>query len=307
MVATRPLLKRDFDPLDKPRGCPSDEGFAASCAAAVLLPHANAAQIDDRLATAACGGRSCPRRKGKRPRRSVRGHKPGPRHWLPRRTGCARWRGTDGELGAGRRTPRTGAHGAEHDRGALRPAPSGGDLQARDQAGSDPGGDLRRGRDAGGVDPTDQRLPRRRRARVRTRCWPRWSRRAQPAATAREAEDALARAALPLPAFVQCGLIDAGKTLALLRPAATTSVVFRGTLGRKVPTRTDNLDVGAGSFTALVRFAGGKRLALATPIGQAAGRSPLQVNGTSTPGTFALRVTGTGTKTSFVLAVTYVR
>jgi subtilisin family serine protease len=130
---------------------------------------------------------------------------------------------------------------------------------------------------------------------------------AQPAATAREAEDALARAALPLPAFVQYGRIDAGKTLALLRPAATTSVVFRGAIGPKVRTRTFNLDVGAGSFTAVLRFTSGKRLVLATPIGKAAGRSPLQVNGTSTPGTFALRVTGTGAKTSFVLAVTYVK
>jgi hypothetical protein len=57
----------------------------------------------------------------------------------------------------------------------------------------------------------------------------------------------------------------------------------------------------------VLRFTGGKRLVLATPIGRVAGRSPLQVNGTSTPGTFALRVSGTGTKTSFVLAVTYVR
>jgi subtilisin family serine protease len=130
---------------------------------------------------------------------------------------------------------------------------------------------------------------------------------AQPAATAREAEDALARAALPLPAFVQYGRIDAGKTLALLRPAATTSAVFRGTIGRKVRARTYNLDVGAGSFTAVLRFTGGKRLTLATPIGKVAGRSPLQVNGTSTPGTFALQVRGTGTKTSFVLAVTYVK
>src|SRR5207247_7321121 len=46
---------------------------------------------------------------------------------------------------------------------------------------------------------------------------------AQPAATAREAEDALARAAVPLPAFVQYGRIDAGKTLALLHPAAARS------------------------------------------------------------------------------------
>jgi subtilisin family serine protease len=130
---------------------------------------------------------------------------------------------------------------------------------------------------------------------------------AQPAATAREAEDALARAALPLPAFVQYGRIDAGKTLALLRPAAATSVVFRGTIDRKVRMRTYSLDVGAGSFAAVLRFTGGKRLTLATPFGKVAGRSPLQVNGTSTPGPFALRVGGTGAKTAFVLAVTYVK
>ena len=130
---------------------------------------------------------------------------------------------------------------------------------------------------------------------------------AQPAATAREAEDALARAAVPLPAFVQYGRIDAGKTLALLRPAATTNAVFRGTLGRKVRTRTYNLDVGAGSFTAVLRFTGGRRLTLATPLGRIAGSSPLQVNGTSTAGTYALKVSGAGTKTSFVLTVTYVK
>ena len=130
---------------------------------------------------------------------------------------------------------------------------------------------------------------------------------AQPAATAREAEDALARAALPLPAFVQYGRIDAGKTLALLRPAASTSVAFRGTIDRKVRTRTYNLAVGAGSFTAVLRFRGAKRLTLTTPFGKVAGRSPLQVNGTSTPGPLALRVSGTGTKTAFVLTVTYVK
>src|SRR5206468_10788611 len=68
---------------------------------------------------------------------------------------------------------------------------------------------------------------------------------AQPAATAREAEDALARAAVPLPAFVQYGRIDAGKTLALLHPAAATTAVFRGTLGSRVRARTYNLGVSA--------------------------------------------------------------
>jgi subtilisin family serine protease len=129
---------------------------------------------------------------------------------------------------------------------------------------------------------------------------------AQPAATARDVEDALARAAVPLPAFVQYGRIDAGRTLALLRPAAAKSAVFRGVVGRKVRTRTYNIDLGAGPFTAVLRFTGGKRLTLSTPLGRVAGPSPLQLNGTSTTGTFALRVSGMGAKTSFVLTLTYV-
>ncbi|HEX7145583.1 MAG TPA: S8 family serine peptidase, partial [Gaiellaceae bacterium] len=130
---------------------------------------------------------------------------------------------------------------------------------------------------------------------------------AQPAATPREAEDALVRAAVPLPAFVQYGRIDAGRTLALLRPAAATSAVFRGTLGSRVRARTYNVDVGAGAFSATLRFTGGKRLTLVTPTGRATGNSPIQLNGTSAAGTFTLRVGGTGAKTSFVLTVTYVR
>jgi subtilisin family serine protease len=130
---------------------------------------------------------------------------------------------------------------------------------------------------------------------------------AQPTATAHDVEEALVHAAVPLPAFVQYGRIDAGKTLALLRPAAATSAVFRGVVGRKVRTRTYDVDAGAGPFTAVLRFTGGKRLRLSTPFGDIAGRSPLQWNGTSTTGKLTLRVSGTGAKTSFVLALTYIK
>ena len=130
---------------------------------------------------------------------------------------------------------------------------------------------------------------------------------AQPAATAHEAEDALARAAVPLPAFVQYGRIDAGRTLDLLRPAAATNVVFKGALGSRVRARTYNVDVGAGAISATLRFTGGKRLTLTSPIGRVTGSSPIKLNGTSTAGTFTLRVSGSGPKTSFVLTVTYVR
>lgn len=128
---------------------------------------------------------------------------------------------------------------------------------------------------------------------------------AQPSATAQEVEDALARAAVPLPAFVQYGRIDAGKTLTLLHSAAAASAVFRGKLAPSAHTRVYDLLVGAGPFTAVLRFTGGRRLTLSTPFGRVVGSSPLQLNGTATAGTYALRVSGTGARTSFVLAVTY--
>jgi subtilisin family serine protease len=128
---------------------------------------------------------------------------------------------------------------------------------------------------------------------------------AQPSATARDVEDALARAAVPLPAFVQYGRIDAGRTLALLRPAAAASAVFRGTLGPAARARSYAVETGAGPFTALLRFTGGRRLTLSTSIGRVTGRSPLQLDGTTTAGTCVLRVSGTGAKTSFVLTVTH--
>jgi subtilisin family serine protease len=130
---------------------------------------------------------------------------------------------------------------------------------------------------------------------------------AQPTATAHDVEEALIHAAVPLPSSVQYGRIDAGKTLALLRPAAATSAVFRGVVGRKVRTRAYDVNAGAGPFTAVLRFTGGKRLRLSTPFGDIAGRSPLQWNGTSTTGKLTLRVSGTGAKTSFVLALTYIK
>jgi subtilisin family serine protease len=130
---------------------------------------------------------------------------------------------------------------------------------------------------------------------------------AQPTATAREAEDALARAAVPLPAFVQYGRIDAGKTLALLRPAGSSHIVFSGTLGPRVRVRTFAVAVGTGPLTASLRFTGGKRLTLTTPLGSSAGRTPLQVSGNATGGVITLRVQGNGAKTHFVLSVTFAK
>ena len=164
MVAVRPLLKRGFGPVPRTSDSPQVAAVAEVSSATRMRLRSMTGWLP-----AACGGRSCPGRRGKRPRRSVRGHKSGPRHWLPRRRGCARWRGTDGELGAGGRTPRTGARHAELDGRALRPASRRGDVQAGSHARPCSRRDLRRGRDDRGCDSTDQRLPRRRRARAPSR------------------------------------------------------------------------------------------------------------------------------------------
>jgi subtilisin family serine protease len=130
---------------------------------------------------------------------------------------------------------------------------------------------------------------------------------AQPTATAREAEEALARAAVPLPALVQYGRIDAGKTLALLRPAGSSRVVFRGTLGPHARTRTFAVAVAPGPLTAALSFTGGRKLTLTTPLGRASGRTPLQVSGGAPAGVFTLRVDGSGARTTFVLSVTFAK
>jgi subtilisin family serine protease len=130
---------------------------------------------------------------------------------------------------------------------------------------------------------------------------------AQPTATAKEAEDALARAARPLPAFVQYGRIDAGRTLALLRPAGPSQVVFKGTLGPKVRTRTFALPVSPGPVTAALTFTGGTRLTLTSSLGRVAGRTPLQVNGVAPAGVVTFRVSGNGKKTRFALNVSFLK
>jgi hypothetical protein len=57
----------------------------------------------------------------------------------------------------------------------------------------------------------------------------------------------------------------------------------------------------------VLTFTKGKRLTLATPVGRVSGMSPLQVNGTSTPGIDTLHVSSNGAKVSFTLTVTYTR
>lgn len=130
---------------------------------------------------------------------------------------------------------------------------------------------------------------------------------AAPAATAHDVEQALFSAVFPLPEFVRYGRIDAGRTLALLRPSSATAV-FRGTIGPRTRARTYRLEVGEGTLTAGLRFGGRERLVLALdkPVARTAGRSPLELRATTTAGTVTLRVSGTARrKTSFVLSVSY--
>jgi subtilisin family serine protease len=138
---------------------------------------------------------------------------------------------------------------------------------------------------------------------------------AEPAATAKDVENALVNAAVPLPAFVQYGRIDAGRTLSLLHPAsiARTTTSFRGTIGPRARTRAYRVEVGEGTLTATLRPSGGQKLTLALlpsgsskPIASVAGRGPLQLRAAAAAGTFVLRVSATaGARAKFVLSVSY--
>jgi len=139
---------------------------------------------------------------------------------------------------------------------------------------------------------------------------------AVPTATPQQVEQAIQGAAVPLPAIVQYGRVDAGRTLSLLRPASATAAqaVFRGTIGGKIGGRTYSFEIGAGSLSATLRFTRGARLGLALvppgstkPIAQAVGASPLELAATASAGTVIVRVTGVAKrKASYVLRVSYV-
>jgi thermitase len=132
---------------------------------------------------------------------------------------------------------------------------------------------------------------------------------AEPTATAQQVEQALIRAAVPLPDFVQHGRIDAARTLSLLQPTnASATAVFRGTIGPRARTRVFRLTVGAGTVTATLRFSRAKRLALSLGTQRVAGPSPLQLRTTTSPGTIVLRVSSDARKkATFVLRVNYAK
>jgi subtilisin family serine protease len=126
---------------------------------------------------------------------------------------------------------------------------------------------------------------------------------AEPTATAADIQQALVRAAVPLPNFVQYGRIDAGKTLSLLQPARA-SAVFRGTLGSRARGRSFRVVAGAGELSANLQFTGGARLTLQLgSIARITGTSPLELRKSVPAGTYVLRVSGK--KTTFVLTVSY--
>jgi subtilisin family serine protease len=138
---------------------------------------------------------------------------------------------------------------------------------------------------------------------------------AEPAATAKDVEQALVRAVLPLPEVVQYGRIDAGRTLSLLQPASVvrTTTSFSGTIGPRARTRAYRVEVGDGTLRATLRATGGKKLTLSLlpagrskPVASVSGRGQLQLQAAAAAGTFVLRVTGAaGTRATFVLSVSY--
>ena len=128
---------------------------------------------------------------------------------------------------------------------------------------------------------------------------------ANPHATAHDVEQALDTATVPLPGIVQYGRIDAGRALALLRPA-TKEAVLRGRLGAH-QTRTYRIEVGKGPFAATLRFSGRRPLVLTldSPLTRVAGKSPLRLQAVTTSRTVQLRISGARAKTDYTLSVSY--
>jgi subtilisin family serine protease len=127
---------------------------------------------------------------------------------------------------------------------------------------------------------------------------------AEPTATAADIQQALVRAAVPLPDFVQYGRIDAGKTLSLLRPARANAV-FRGTIRSRARVRSFRVVAGAGELSANLQFTGNRRLMLQLgSLARVAGTSPLELRRSVPAGTYTLCVSGRGSAT-FVLTVSY--
>jgi len=138
---------------------------------------------------------------------------------------------------------------------------------------------------------------------------------ANPNATPAEVADAVQRAAVRLPGVVQSGRVDAGRTLALIRPQAASPTlsteIFRGTIDDGARTRVFSTQVAAGRVSARLTSGGRQGLLLSLFVGDAqkplvrvTGRSPLRVARTLPADTVRLVVQGTR-HASFVLAVSH--
>jgi subtilisin family serine protease len=134
-----------------------------------------------------------------------------------------------------------------------------------------------------------------------------------PNASPAEIEQALERAAVPVPGVAQYGRVSAPRTLSLVSPSAPlASTVFKGTVGPRITSTFFPLRVGEGRVTATLRFRGTSTLSLALlgsgserPLARASGRSPLSVRSVVPAGALRLVVRGEARRSAFVLTVSY--
>jgi subtilisin family serine protease len=136
-----------------------------------------------------------------------------------------------------------------------------------------------------------------------------------PTAGPQQLTQALEQAALPMPAFVQFGRVDAPGTLAALAaapppPQQETKTVFKGKLTARSRERTYTRAVQAGSVVATVAFTGARSLTLTLvpqkPPGKTvrvAGPSPLRIERALPAGTVKFVVRGAAAAT-YTLTIT---
>jgi subtilisin family serine protease len=134
----------------------------------------------------------------------------------------------------------------------------------------------------------------------------------KPNATPAELGQAIERAAAPLPGFVQFGRVDAPQALVALGAGAGRAVtVRRGTLDRRHPSRTFDIESAAGSFDVTVRFGSGTvvltldSLDTGERLARISGRGPLRLS-RSVSGPVRVSLRGVrGLPARFVLTLSY--
>jgi subtilisin family serine protease len=137
-----------------------------------------------------------------------------------------------------------------------------------------------------------------------------------PNADPQQLEQALAKAAVPIPGFVQYGRIDAPGTLSNLTPPpppppAATTVVINGTLTARARELSYTRTIQAGRVISTLKFKGARAVTLTLipqdPAGETvrvAGPSPLRIERVLPAGTIRFVVRGDLTTTAFTLTIT---